>query len=130
MESQLRAELSYTRREHKTEDIWYHRLLMCQSADGYFELTKEIALILGEDLDDLQMLAKKIEGMDSKVNPDHVLATCLAILLLRKRARKYHEQWRKAELKARTWIEDNARAAEINEVPLMDRLKEIFANKL
>ncbi len=108
------------------EKMWFHRLLLGQSAEGYFELSDDLAVELGTSLLELKRLAGKIKGVDTIVDPVRVLATCLAMLLLRIRAKEYRDQWSRSARKAEQWLTANAADAELDSVPLMEKVKEIF----
>jgi hypothetical protein len=77
------------------------RLVTLQRADGAWDLTNELAQVLGLPLHELE---KKLRGQRG---PDHrrALATALALLWLESNARDAETEWALLAKKARKWLE-------------------------
>jgi hypothetical protein len=77
------------------------RLVTLQRADGAWDLTNELAQVLGVPLHELE---KKLRGQRG---PDHrrALATALALLWLESNARDAETEWALLARKARKWLE-------------------------
>jgi hypothetical protein len=77
------------------------RLVALQRADGAWELTNELAQVLGRPLHELE---KKLRG---QTGPDHrrALATALALLWLESNERDAEAEWALLAKKARKWLE-------------------------
>jgi Ca-activated chloride channel family protein len=95
------TEASSARPANVPTDI--ERLVVLQTIDGSWRLTKDLASILGHDLADLNAAVRGATG-----KPDEVLrawATALAIVWLEQNAADREVEWRLLAEKARKWLD-------------------------
>jgi hypothetical protein len=81
-----------------------HALVALQRADGSWDLTRELADIIGRSLNELE---SGLGGATGDV--EHVRkawATALALVWLRTHARYVEEEWKMLAAKARAWLDD------------------------
>ena len=79
-----------------------HALIKLQQADGTWELTKELASIIGRDLNDLRSI---VNGAGASSDALRAWATALALAWLSKNARSAEDEWRLLASKARRWLD-------------------------
>jgi hypothetical protein len=79
-----------------------HALILLQQADGTWQLTKELASIIGRDLDELRSVVK---GAGAEPDVQRAWATALALAWLSKNARSVQDEWRLLAAKAQRWID-------------------------
>ena len=80
-----------------------HELIVLQAADGSWELTKELASLIGRDLDDLRSAIENARGSGNDVQ--RAWATALALAWLEEHAAEARDEWRLLAAKAREWID-------------------------
>ncbi len=83
-----------------------HSLILLQSADGSWELTKDLASVMGRDLAALRSAVQGASGSDSDVL--RAWATALALTWLRTNAADNEDEWRLLAAKGRKWIDGTA----------------------
>ncbi len=76
---------------------------MLQAADGSWELTNDLAAILGRDADQLRAFAHPVSGPAALLS--RVWATALAVVWLEQHAADFRDEWRALAAKARAFIE-------------------------
>jgi hypothetical protein len=81
-----------------------HALVALQQADGYWELTVDLARVLDRTLSDIE--AALAGGSGSPSDLRRAWATALAITWLRVYAPAAEEEWSLLSLKARKWLDD------------------------
>jgi hypothetical protein len=79
-------------------------LIMLQSADGTWDLTADLAAVLGRDLDDLVAALEGATGSDATVR--RAWATALAFAWLQINAAGVEDEWMALGRKARSWLDD------------------------
>jgi hypothetical protein len=79
-----------------------HRLILLQSADGSWELTEDMASIVGRDLLELRAAVQGATGPQPEIL--RAWATALALAWLGRNAADAEDEWRLLAVKARTWI--------------------------
>ena len=80
-----------------------HALVALQKAEGYWELTRDLADILGRDLSDVKAALNGAIGIDIDVH--RAWATALAIRWLELNARDAEDEWRLLGRKAQQWLD-------------------------
>ena len=83
-----------------------HALVALQRADGYWELTRELADILGRELAEIKAALNGASGIDVH----RAWATALAMAWLRLHAANEEDQWRLLSRKAQRWLDDGPAA--------------------
>jgi hypothetical protein len=78
-------------------------LIVLQAADGSWELTRDLASILGRDLVDLVSATDDATGFRDDVR--RAWATALAIAWLEQNAADGEDEWRLLAAKGRKWID-------------------------
>jgi len=78
--------------------------------------------------DFLRNLASQIEGVDKGMQ-EMVLATALTLLVLDRKGGEFRDQWGRAYIKARKWLEDNAKDAHLFGKPILEWLGEAFSDE-
>jgi hypothetical protein len=78
-----------------------HALVQLQQADGTWELTKELASIIGRDLDDLRSV---VNGAGADPEVLRAWATALALAWLVRNAKAAEDEWRLLAAKAERWM--------------------------
>jgi hypothetical protein len=78
-----------------------HALIQLQQADGTWELTKELASIIGRDLKELRSVVNRTRDTDVL----RAWATALALAWLSKNARGVEDEWRLLAGKAKRWLD-------------------------
>jgi Ca-activated chloride channel family protein len=78
-----------------------HALIQLQQANGTWELTKELASIIGQDLDDLRSV---VDGGGADPEILRAWATALALAWLAKNAKAAEGEWRLLAAKAQRWM--------------------------
>ena len=86
-----------------------HALVALQRADGHWELTRELAGILGRDLSDIETAVDGATG--TPIDIQRAWATALAIRWLELHARTARDEWRLLSRKAQRWLDDVPAAA-------------------
>ena len=81
-----------------------HALVALQRADGYWELTPELAASVGRELADLEARLSGARGGHTDVR--RAWATALAVTWLQLHAHDVEDQWRLLSRKARRWLDD------------------------
>jgi Ca-activated chloride channel family protein len=84
-----------------------HALVALQHADGHWELTTELATLLGRELSEIA--AALTDGAGDRSDRQRAWATALAIAWLELNAGDAEEEWRLLRRKAQNWI-DGTRA--------------------
>lgn len=79
-----------------------HALILLQAADGSWELTRELAAVIGKDLSRLEAAIRGASGPDAEVRA--AWATALAITWLRLNAADAEDEWRLLADKAGAWL--------------------------
>jgi hypothetical protein len=79
------------------------RLVRLQRADGSWELSSELAKILGRRMKDLERVLAGATGAGEEAR--RAWATALAVAWLEKQAPESRDEWRLLAEKARTWLE-------------------------
>ena len=77
-----------------------HALILLQQADGTWELTEELASIIGRDLDELRSVVNRTRDADVL----RAWATALAVVWLSRNARGAEDEWRLLASKAQRWL--------------------------
>ena len=80
-----------------------HALVKLQRADGSWDLTKELAAVIGQTLRDLERALSLTTGDPSDVR--RAWATALALAWLEREAHDAEAEWRMLAGKARKWLE-------------------------
>lgn len=83
-----------------------HALILLQAADGSWELTQELASIIGRDLGALRSAVKGATGPKPELL--RVWATALALAWLGRNAADVEDEWRLLAAKAQRWIDGTA----------------------
>jgi len=83
-----------------------HDLVALQQADGHWELSADLATIIGRDLSEIERSLDGASGSASDLR--RAWATALAIAWLERQAAEAEEQWRMLSLKARKWLDNVA----------------------
>jgi Ca-activated chloride channel homolog len=78
----------------------FHALIALQRADGSWDLTSELAAIIGRDLPELEKALAGANGTDVR----RAWATALALAWLRKHATHLEDEWRLLGAKAQRWL--------------------------
>jgi hypothetical protein len=81
-------------------------LIMYQTADGSWELTRGLAAIVGHDLADLVSAVDGASGPWRQVT--RAWATALALAWLAQHASAVEDEWRMLGAKARKWLDDTS----------------------
>jgi hypothetical protein len=81
-----------------------HRLIALQHANGSWDLTEELAEIIGRDLAELESALAGATGDAAEVT--RAWATALSLAWLRLEARDAETEWRMLARKARRWLDD------------------------
>ena len=79
-----------------------HYLIVLQAADGSWELTRELAALIGRDLSDLRSAIEDARGSRDDVR--RAWATALALAWLEQHAANAEDEWRMLATKGREWI--------------------------
>ena len=79
------------------------RLVSLQNADGSWELTKELALVLNRDLSDLETKIPDAAGQQKAIR--RAWATALAVNWLESEAGEWSDEWSLLAKKARKWLD-------------------------
>jgi Ca-activated chloride channel homolog len=77
-------------------------LIMLQAADGSWELTPELASLLGRDVGQVRAAVAATNGARDAVT--RAWATALALAWLQQHAARVEDEWRLVAEKARTWL--------------------------
>lgn len=80
-----------------------HALVALQRAEGSWDLTRELADVVGRSLQELESALAGATGDDRDVRK--AWATALALVWLRTHARHVEEEWALLAAKARTWLD-------------------------
>ena len=80
-----------------------HALILLQAADGSWELTQELASIIGRDLVELRSAVKGATGPQPELL--RAWATALSIAWLGRNAADVEDEWRLLAAKAQRWID-------------------------
>lgn len=80
------------------------RLVALQRADGSWDLTEDLAEIVGKSVDDLETRLAEAEGETDLVK--RAWATALALIWLKVEANQFVDEWVLLEKKARKWLGD------------------------
>jgi hypothetical protein len=86
-----------------------HRLILLQSADGSWELTEDMASIVGRDLLELRAAVQGATGPQKEIS--RAWATALALAWLGRNAADAEDEWRLLAIKARKWLDSTAAVA-------------------
>jgi len=113
---------------HATEEPWVYELLRKQRAAGCFDLSRALAKFVKTSLKILRNLASQIEGVEKGIQ-EKVLATSLTLLVLERKGGEFRDQWGRADMKAKRWLEDNAKDARLFGKPILEWLGEAFSDK-
>ncbi len=81
-----------------------HALVALQRADGYWELSADLAAILGRALSELENSLDSASG--NRIDIHRAWATALAIAWLQLHAHDVEDQWKLLSRKARHWLDD------------------------
>ena len=81
-----------------------HALVALQRADGSWDLTAELADIIGRPLNDLESMFSGTTGDEE--NARRAWATALALVWLRTHARDMEDEWKLLSAKGRKWLDD------------------------
>jgi Vault protein inter-alpha-trypsin domain/von Willebrand factor type A domain len=100
-----------------------HRLIALQHADGSWDLTRELAQIIGRDLAELESALAGATGDPAEVT--RAWATALALVWLRLHARDVEAQWQVLARKARRWL-GNVRAGQPDRVAWIDAAEKLL----
>jgi hypothetical protein len=95
------------RRQDVATPTGMHALVALQRADGSWELTSDLADILGRRFSDIKVALDGATGADIR----RAWATALAMAWLHLHAADLEDQWRLLGRKARRWLEDVAAIA-------------------
>jgi hypothetical protein len=79
------------------------RLVSLQNADGSWELTKELALVLKRELGDLESKIPDAGGQQKAIR--RAWATALAVNWLESEAGEWSDEWSLLAKKARIWLD-------------------------
>ena len=79
-------------------------LIVLQRADGAWALTRELARVLGRELDELRAAVPSGPGGDATIV--HAWATALALAWLEVHAADLQDEWELLADKARRWLQD------------------------
>jgi Ca-activated chloride channel family protein len=85
-----------------------HALVVLQQADGSWDLTPDLAVILGRKLSDLEAAIDRASGRPTDTR--RAWATALAITWLELHAQDIEDQWKLLSRKARRWLDSVAAA--------------------
>jgi len=99
-----------------------------QRAAGCFDLTRALAKFMKKPFNIVRNLASQIEGVDKGIQ-EKVLATALTLLVLERKGGEFKDQWGRADIKARKWLEDNAKDARLFGKPILDWLGDAFSDE-
>ena len=83
-----------------------HRLILLQSADGSWQLTEDLASVIGRDLVELFAAVQAAKGPQKEIS--RAWATALALAWLGRNAADAEDEWHLLAIKARTWIDKTA----------------------
>jgi Vault protein inter-alpha-trypsin domain/von Willebrand factor type A domain len=83
-----------------------HRLILLQSADGSWELTEDMASVVGHDLVELRTAVQGATGPQAEIL--RAWATALALAWLGRNAADAEDEWRLLAIKARKWLDMTA----------------------
>jgi hypothetical protein len=83
-----------------------HRLILLQSADGSWELTEDLASVVGRDLVELRTAVQDATGPQTEIL--RAWATALALAWLGRNAPDAEDEWRLLAVKARKWLDSTA----------------------
>lgn len=78
-------------------------LIVLQHAEGFWDLERELASIMGRDLADLRAAIKGAAGSSEVVA--RAWATALALVWLERHATDTHDEWRMLAAKAHEWLD-------------------------
>ena len=81
-----------------------HALVALQRADGSWDLTAELAGIVGRALNDLESALDGTTGKEEDAR--RAWATALALVWLRTRAGDVEDEWKLLAAKGRAWLDD------------------------
>jgi len=119
---------SQSKKLRATEEPWVYELLRMQGVAGCFDLSRVLAKFVKTSFKILRNLASQIEGVEKGIQ-EKVLATSLMLLVLERKGVEFRDQWGRADMKARKWLEDNAKDARLFGKPIMEWLGEAFSDK-
>jgi hypothetical protein len=97
-------EWSMWRRRASKAPRGMQELIVLQAADGSWELTRELATIIGRDIDEVSSAITGATGRSDDVR--RAWATALAVAWLELRAAGAHDEWQMLYAKARTWLDN------------------------
>jgi hypothetical protein len=103
-------------------------LLHTQTAAGWFDCLPLVARAVQHTPNELKALSAQIENVAEEIRQS-VLATAIALILFRTKAGDVRGMWRRAGLKAKAWMNKNAKDARLNGRPLEVVLREFFITK-
>jgi hypothetical protein len=103
--SALRAD----RRHQAPPPTGMHALVVLQRAEGYWELTRDLAAILNREFPELE--ASLDGAVGNRVDTRRAWATALAITWLDHHAHDAEQEWKLLSRKARGWLDDVPAAA-------------------
>jgi Ca-activated chloride channel family protein len=83
-----------------------HRLILLQTAEGSWDLTEELAAVVGRDLVELRAAVQVAKGSQQEIS--RAWATALALAWLGRNATEAEDEWHLLALKARTWLDKTA----------------------
>jgi hypothetical protein len=79
-------------------------LVALQQADGHWELTADLAVILGRELSEIETALSGASG--TRLDVHRAWATALALAWLLRHARDVEGEWMLLGAKARDWLDD------------------------
>jgi hypothetical protein len=83
-----------------------HRLILLQSADGSWDLTEDLASVIGRDVVELRAAVQVAQGPQQEIS--RAWGTALALAWLARNAAEAEDEWHLLAIKARTWIGNTA----------------------
>jgi hypothetical protein len=95
--------IAYSRRARRAPSRT-QALVVLQAADGSWQLTRELASIIGRDLQDLRSAIDGVSGSSTE-DLERAWATALAIAWLERNAADEFDQWKLLVQKGRVWID-------------------------
>ncbi len=81
-----------------------HALVALQQADGHWELTRDLAVIVGREFSEIE--AALNGGSGSRSDRQSAWATALAVAWLERHAADAEEEWKLIRRKAQRWLDD------------------------
>ena len=105
--------------------LWYLELLQQQRANGSFFLSPLLETASGKPMSELKHWATFV-CVTHRDQVEDILATGLALVLLRLKAKEDEPSWKKAAQKARAWLKKTGAQGE-NGLDLLDWLSGRFA---